>query len=253
MNVGARGHESKSYSTINNAIPCLIVRRFRTLFLMVLRFVCTDVYFPIFARQTFPMTRPIKRAARARVRELFEKRGVTTLANDVTLEVACGFIAISAFISYTLASSVALGPFLTSESSVDSVEFWSIIGPQIFGLLACFFLIRTVLELARSGYKAVFVCFVQVGLRDPFVGPIFLSPPSTRFALSSSVASSDPKERLNVVQRRQHGVLAMAAALLLSQKVAAKRVIWTESLHQTAVSLLSRPTSRIGKTMLVRG
>lgn len=45
---------------------------------------------------------------------------------------------------------------------VDSVEFWSVVGPQIFGAVALAFLVSTVLEVVRSGFKAVFVCFVQV-------------------------------------------------------------------------------------------
>lgn len=45
---------------------------------------------------------------------------------------------------------------------VDSIEFWSVVGPQIFGAVALAFLVSTVLEVVRSGFKAVFVCFVQV-------------------------------------------------------------------------------------------
>ncbi len=47
---------------------------------------------------------------------------------------------------------------------VDTVEFWSVVGPHIFGAVALAFLVTTVLEVVRSGFKAVFVCFVQVRL-----------------------------------------------------------------------------------------
>lgn len=49
-----------------------------------------------------------------------------------------------------------------AEQMVDSFEFWSVVGPQIFGVVALAFLVSTVLEVVRSGFKAVFVCFVQV-------------------------------------------------------------------------------------------
>lgn len=60
------------------------------------------------------------------------------------------------------------GALFDDESSkdaseiVDTVEFWSVVGPHIFGAVALAFLVTTVLEVVRSGFKAVFVCFVQV-------------------------------------------------------------------------------------------
>lgn len=49
-----------------------------------------------------------------------------------------------------------------ADQMVDSIEFWAVAGPQIFGAVALVFLVSTVLEVVRSGFKAVFVCFVQV-------------------------------------------------------------------------------------------
>ncbi|CAB1097817.1 unnamed protein product [Ectocarpus sp. CCAP 1310/34] len=103
--------------------------------------------------------------AGGRVREMFQRRAVTTLANDIVVEVGLRLLALSATVVYVLLTGVMMfGAFMRVDgdsSMVDSVEFWSIVGPQIFGVVALAFLVSTVLEVVRSGFKAVFVCFVQ--------------------------------------------------------------------------------------------
>lgn len=106
---------------------------------------------------------------------MFERRTVTTLANDVVVGVGLSLLAVSAVIVYVLVTATMMfGAFMKvggdslfndeqdASEVVDSVEFWSVVGPQIFGVVALVFLISTVLEVVRSGVKAVFVCFVQV-------------------------------------------------------------------------------------------
>lgn len=120
-----------------------------------------------------------KNTAGSRVYEMFQRRAVTTLANDIVVEVGLRLLAVSATVVYVLVTGVMMfGAFMRvggadffeddgtngdhKEPKVDTIEFWSVVGPQIFGVVALVFLISTVLEVVRSGFKAVFVCFVQV-------------------------------------------------------------------------------------------
>lgn len=107
---------------------------------------------------------------------MFERRTVTTLANDAIVGIGLTLLAVAALAVYGLMTGVMMfGAFMKigadsmldssdadSSDVVDTVEFWSVVGPQIFGVVALVFLISTVLEVVRSGVKAVFVCFVQV-------------------------------------------------------------------------------------------
>lgn len=101
-----------------------------------------------------------------RVRELFQKRGVTALANDFIVDVGLSLLAVSSAIIYVFISlalfAVALDINGGELGGADTVTFWGFIGPLIFGAVACVLLVSTVLEVVRSGFKAVFVCFVQV-------------------------------------------------------------------------------------------
>ncbi|CAM9101232.1 unnamed protein product [Scytosiphon promiscuus] len=116
--------------------------------------------------------------AGGRVYEMFQRRAVTTLANDIVVEVGLRLLALSATVVYVLVTGVMMfGAFMRvggaaafddggssadgKGTKVDTIEFWSVVGPQIFGVVALVFLVKTVLEVVRSGYKAVFVCFVQ--------------------------------------------------------------------------------------------
>lgn len=106
------------------------------------------------------------------MRELFFRRGVIPLANDGILAFGLRALAASATFAYVLISFVLLGTFAyfdeDGESSKagngnsDDLEFWSLLGAHIFGAVTCMLLLGTVLEVLRSGFKAVFVCFVQV-------------------------------------------------------------------------------------------
>lgn len=109
------------------------------------------------------------------VRELFQKRGVTALANDVIVDMGLSLVAISAAILYCVIAStlfviafeINIGGLYddmngSNFGGADSVRFWGLFGPLIFGSLACVLLISTMLEVLRSGFKAIFVCFVQV-------------------------------------------------------------------------------------------
>eukprot|EP00752_Nemacystus_decipiens_P002056 g1968.t1 len=111
--------------------------------------------------------------AGSRVKEMFQRRAVTTLANDIVVEVGLTLLALSATLAYVLLTGMIMfggimKVFSDAEESgkdademMDSFEFWTVIGPQIFGVVALVFLVSTVLEVVRSGFKAVFVCFVQ--------------------------------------------------------------------------------------------
>lgn len=90
---------------------------------------------------------------------------MTTIANDVVVDFGLGLLAFSASFIYML---VAMTVFMASINpsdgkDVDAVELLSSLGCLIFGWVACLLFVKTSLEVFRSGFKTVFVCFVQVG------------------------------------------------------------------------------------------
>lgn len=106
------------------------------------------------------------------MRELFDKRGVIPLANDIVVEFGLGLLGISMTLVYAAMSMALLFTFShfeedgalseADEAKSHPLEFWSLVGPQVFGAVTCMLLLSTVLEVVLSGFKAVFVCFVQV-------------------------------------------------------------------------------------------
>lgn len=119
------------------------------------------------------MWRLVQSAGR-RVKQLFRGRAVTTIANDVLVEVGLVLLTVSAATIYTTLSMIVFSMEVSSSSftatSLNTFEFWSVVGPQIFGLATFFMLIATMCEVVRSGFKTVFVCFVQVGYRPINLG-----------------------------------------------------------------------------------
>lgn len=106
-----------------------------------------------------------KPTAGRRVHELFKRRALTTIANDVVVDFGLSLLAFSASFIYML---VAMAVFMASINpddghSVDAVELVSSLGCLLFGWVACLLFVKTSLEVFRSGFKTVFVCFVQVG------------------------------------------------------------------------------------------
>lgn len=98
-----------------------------------------------------------------RVHELFKRRALTTIANDVVVDFGLSLLAFSASFIYML---VAMAVFMASINpddghSVDAVELVSSLGCLLFGWVACLLFVKTSLEVFRSGFKTVFVCFVQ--------------------------------------------------------------------------------------------
>lgn len=112
--------------------------------------------------------------------ELFKRHAVTTLANDVVVDFGLALLAISATVIYEVCSVASVVGFLVlkaqgnnggndSHAFADTMELWFIVGYQVFGLATCLLLVFTFLEVVKSGYKAVFVCFVQVGISISWV------------------------------------------------------------------------------------
>ena len=100
-----------------------------------------------------------------RVHELFKRRALTTIANDVVVDFGLRLLTFSASFIYVF---VALTVFIASIShgdneDVDMVEVVSSLICLLFGWVACLLFVKTSLEVFRSGFKTVFVCFVQVG------------------------------------------------------------------------------------------
>lgn len=116
-------------------------------------------------------------AAGRRTRNLFQGRAVNTLANDYLIWNGLCLLTASIFIVFYLVNffmspqtntamdqtkNLHAGKGFSPFEISDTVEFWSVMGPQVFGLVTCLLLTSTALEIVISGYKAVFVCFVQV-------------------------------------------------------------------------------------------
>eukprot|EP00904_Undaria_pinnatifida_P009366 jgi/Undpi1/555/HiC_scaffold_10.g04019.m1 len=98
-----------------------------------------------------------------RVHELFKRRALTTIANDVVVDFGLRLLTFSASFIYVF---VALTVFIASIShgdneDVDMVEVVSSLICLLFGWVACLLFVKTSLEVFRSGFKTVFVCFVQ--------------------------------------------------------------------------------------------
>lgn len=120
--------------------------------------------------------------AKCRVRELFERRIVTTLANDIIISVGLSLLAASAIIVYVLVDICFFSIVLLQVFSENKgIEWYAALNPilllnnqryfyldvyQVVGYITCLLVVLNVLEVVNSGYKAVFVCFVQVNNSD---------------------------------------------------------------------------------------
>lgn len=101
--------------------------------------------------------------ASSRVGELFQKRGVTTLANDTAVHIALSMLGVFAALIYVVVA-FCLALLLTVSSVVETKAWWGVSGPLVISIFVYVAVMVTVLEVVRSSFKAVFVCFVQVSV-----------------------------------------------------------------------------------------
>ena len=89
---------------------------------------------------------------------------MTTIANDVVVDFGLGLLAFSASFIYMLVAMLVLNASVTpgEGQNVDAVELFALLGCLLFGWVACVLFVMTSLEVFRSGFKTVFVCFIQV-------------------------------------------------------------------------------------------
>lgn len=112
---------------------------------------------------TYALGAILHKSAGQRVRELFERRGVTAVANDLIVETGLRLLALSATVAYFLISLSLISILnMSALRSMDTISFWLYVLPLIFGFASCLLFVSTALEVVRSGFKAVFVCYVQV-------------------------------------------------------------------------------------------
>lgn len=106
-----------------------------------------------------------------RVGELFRQRGMTAIANDTVVDIGLTMLAIATSVVY-MATAIAANmavmlaysalPELAEGGGAYSQFFLTFLASVLYGFVACVIIISTMLEVVRSGFKAVFVCFVQV-------------------------------------------------------------------------------------------
>lgn len=97
-----------------------------------------------------------------RVSELFKRRGVTAIANDSVVDVGLSALVFGAALCHL--GAVYLLLYLVGD--VLGMRGWASTTSLVVLFCSYFFvtiLAATTVEVLRSSYKAVFVCFVQVG------------------------------------------------------------------------------------------
>lgn len=106
-------------------------------------------------------TSPPPATAWSRVRELFQKRGVTVLANDTILSVGLSMLGVFATLIYAIV--MLLVGSLLAHSSADKTVVWpAVFGSFMVGLYVYIIVVFTVIRVVHTSFKAVFICFVQV-------------------------------------------------------------------------------------------
>ncbi|CAN0166641.1 unnamed protein product, partial [Ectocarpus fasciculatus] len=98
--------------------------------------------------------------ANQRVSELFRRRGVTTIANDIVVDVGLTAICVGltvCFLAFAYLVIMANGVVFGGTFLVGFVAY----GTFLFGSFMVAFVVATTVEVLRSSFKAVFVCFVQ--------------------------------------------------------------------------------------------
>ncbi|CAM9643374.1 unnamed protein product [Pylaiella littoralis] len=98
-----------------------------------------------------------------RVSELFRKRGVTTVANDVIVDAGLAALVLGATVCYVAVAS-ALGQVvvkLSGSSSGGGFLVQETVAMVVVSYLLVTVIVGTTVEVLRSAFKAVFLCFVQ--------------------------------------------------------------------------------------------
>lgn len=84
------------------------------------------------------------------------------------VDIGLSLFAVAAAVVYVMASWVLIVAFSAIGSGITMLLF------TFFGFIVCLIAISTTLEVMRSGFKAVFVCFVQVSFFLLTFSPLWL-------------------------------------------------------------------------------
>ena len=127
------------------------------------------IFFPgLFLIPSLSRPRPLPptslSSAGNRVSQLFLSRGVTTIANDTVVDFGLTLFALAATLVYMMSAYLVYlaSSYASRLASWETGGLVAVMYPAAFGFLACVIVISTTLEVVRSSFKAVFVCFVQV-------------------------------------------------------------------------------------------
>lgn len=117
-------------------------------------------------------TPPSSVSAGHRVLELFKRRGVTTIANDTVLDIGLTALVLGATAAYLAAAYLLL---LLVGSVLGGLGGVLVVAVLVLSWFVVNVIMATTIQVLRSSFRAVFVCFVQVTrspvCRRPIVVP----------------------------------------------------------------------------------
>ncbi|CAM9400191.1 unnamed protein product [Ectocarpus fasciculatus] len=95
-----------------------------------------------------------------RVHELFQRRGITMIANDAVVRVGLFLLSIALMASYLVVacSSLVMVTGTQFSGTLDGLIMFVVVLLVFVPVAICF---STTMSVLRSGHKAVFVCFIQ--------------------------------------------------------------------------------------------
>ncbi len=92
--------------------------------------------------------------------ELFKRRGVTTIANDTVLDIGLTTLVLGATAAYLAAAYLVL---LLAGSVLGGLGGTLVFAVLVLSWVVVNVIMATTIQVLRSSFRAVFVCFVQVG------------------------------------------------------------------------------------------
>lgn len=98
-----------------------------------------------------------------RVSELFRRRGVTTIANDIVVDVGLTAVCAGLTVCFLCLAYLVIA---VTERALGGTFLVGVYVIFLFSPFLVAFVVATTVEVLRSSFKAVFVCFVQVQCCD---------------------------------------------------------------------------------------
>jgi len=119
---------------------------------------------------SYLVTSPLFVSAGHRVLELFKRRGITTIANDTVLDIGLTALVLGTTVAYLGAAYLLL---LLAGSVLGGLGGILVVAVLVLSWFVVNAIMATTIQVLRSSFRAVFVCFVQVTLRRLLL--VFLS------------------------------------------------------------------------------